>query len=60
MTYAGFKGKFCNIAVISVNAPTLSDKDNFLDAKLQRLTTFLPKSDMVIIGEDWNAHAATM
>ncbi|VDN53489.1 unnamed protein product [Dracunculus medinensis] len=53
-----FKGKFCNISVISVYAPTLSaddrDKDN-LYAELQLLTKSLPKHFMVIVGGDWDA-----
>ncbi|VDN53320.1 unnamed protein product [Dracunculus medinensis] len=58
MAYARFKGKFCNISVISVYAPTLSaddrDKDKFY-AELQLLTKSLPKDDIIIIGGDWNA-----
>ncbi|VDN52125.1 unnamed protein product [Dracunculus medinensis] len=58
MAYARFKGKFCNISVISVYAPMLSaddrDKDKFY-AELQLLTKSLPKHDIIIIGEDWNA-----
>ncbi|VDN56976.1 unnamed protein product [Dracunculus medinensis] len=46
MAYARCKGKFCNISVISVYAPTLSaddlDKDKFY-AELQLLTKSLPK-----------------
>ncbi|VDN56501.1 unnamed protein product [Dracunculus medinensis] len=51
-------GKFCNISVISVYAPTLSaddrDKDTFY-AELQLLTKSLPKRNMIIIGGGWNA-----
>ncbi|VDN58591.1 unnamed protein product [Dracunculus medinensis] len=58
MAYTRFKGKFCNISVISVYTPTLSaddrDKDKFY-VELQLLTKSLPKHDMVIIGGDWNA-----
>ncbi|VDN52975.1 unnamed protein product [Dracunculus medinensis] len=58
MAYAHFKGKFCNISVITVYTPTLSaddrNKDKFY-AELQLLTKSLPKHDMIIIGGDWNA-----
>ncbi|VDN56388.1 unnamed protein product [Dracunculus medinensis] len=64
MAYARFKGKFCNISLISIYTPALlaDDRDMF-GAELRLLTKSLLKYGMVIIGGDWNArvgHAAAM
>lgn len=56
MTYACFKGKFCNISLISVYVPILlaDDRDKYRFFLRNLVVNKEPKYDTVIIGGDWN------